>query len=116
MSTPADLALSHISVPIYWSLPGPAAFLTGLAQAFEVSQALLVRIETPELPGVRHTVGDALRRACHDPERIEFLDVHEGSHLDSDIGHHFKRPKLSAIELAAWSSAPKTTVVLTPHS
>lgn len=59
---------------------------------------------------------DALHKACHDPERIEFLDVHEGSHLESDIGHHFGRPRLSAAEFANWSALPRTTIVLTPYS
>lgn len=116
MSADADLMHARISVPTYWSLPGPSGFLASLVHAFESSRTLLVRIESPEFTGVRHTIGDALRKACHEPERIEFLDVHEGSHLDSDIGHHFERAKLSAAELAAWSAPPRTTVVLTPHS
>lgn len=116
MSSVADLTLARISVPIYWSLPGPSSFLATLVHACESSRALLVRVENLELFGVRHTIEDALRKACHEPERIEFLDVHDGSHLDSDIGHYFERATLAASELAVWSAPPRTTVVLTPHS
>ncbi|QKI70658.1 hypothetical protein [Achromobacter xylosoxidans] len=116
MNTIVEHAPAHVSVPIYWSLPGPAKFLTELIQTFDLAQAFVVRIENPEITGVRKTIGDALRKACHEPERIQFLDVHEGSHLESDIGHHFGKPKLSAMQLASWSAPPKATVVLTPHS
>ncbi len=116
MNAIVELAPAHVSVPIYWSLPGPVKFLAELIQAFDSTQALVVRIENPEITGVRQTIGDALRKACHEPERIQFLDVHDGSHIESDIGHHFGRPKLSAMQLASWSTPPKTTVVLTPHS
>lgn len=112
----SDLRTPQISVPLYWSLPGPRRFLAQLAYTLDVARPFVVQLDTFDVAGIKQVVRDALHKACHAPERIEFLDVHEGSHLESDIGHHFGRPTLSAVEFANWSASPRTTIVLTPHS
>ena len=105
-----------VSVQLYWSLPRPSRFTVELTHALEVSRALVVRLEVSYISGLRHTLREALSSACPEPERIEFVDLDEGSHLESEVGHHFDRPTLSALEFATWSSLPRTTVVLTPRT
>jgi hypothetical protein len=111
-----DPRAPQISVPLYWSLPGPVNFLAELAQALDTVSPFVVRLNSSEVAGIRQVVRDALHKSCHEPERIEFLEVHEGSHLESDIGHHFGRATVSAAEFANWAMPPRTTIVLTPHS
>lgn len=105
-----------VSVALYWALPGPSRFSAELSHALESSGTLVVRIDASHITGLRHAVRDALSGACSVPERVEFVDLDEGSHLESDVGHHFGRATLSAMEFATWSSLPRTTIVLTPRT
>lgn len=106
----------QVSVPIYWAMPGPASFLVELGHKLEVHSALSVCLARGAVAGAQLVMTDAFKRACHEPERVVFLDVHDGSHIESDVGHHFARIKLSAMELAHWTQPPRVTVVLTPLS
>lgn len=111
-----DPLAAQVSVPIYWAMPGPTSFLTNLAHLLDSHAALTVCLQRGAIAGAHDVINDALRRACHEPERVVFLDVHEGSHIESDIGHHFGQTKLSAMQLAHRSQPPRVTVVLTPLS
>lgn len=111
-----DPIAAQVSVPIYWAMPGPTSFLTDLAHLLDSHPALTVCLERGAVAGAHDVINDAFRRACHEPERVVFLDVHEGSHIESDIGHHFGQTKLSAMQLAHRSQPPRVTVVLTPLS
>ena len=106
----------QVSVPIYWAMPGPTSFLVKLGHMLEAHSAGTVCLARGAVAGAQHVINDAFKRACHETERVVFLDVHEGSHIESDVGHHFARGKLSAMELAHWSQPPRVTVVLTPLS
>lgn len=106
----------QVSVPIYWAMPGPTSFLVELGHMLEAHSAVTVCLTRGAVAGAQHVINDAFKRACHEPERVVFLDVHDGSHIESDIGHHFAQVKLSAMELAHWLQPPRITVVLTPWS
>ena len=110
------LTRTSLAVVLYWSLPGPSQFKRELAQVLDSTQALVVRIDTSEITGIRHALREALTSACHAPERIEFVDLYEGSHLESEIGHHFGQATMSPLELANCSVVPRTTIVLTPRA
>lgn len=114
MST--DPTAAQVSVPIYWAMPGPASFLSDLGHLLDSHRALTVCLEREAVAGDHDVIIDAFKRACHEPEQVVFLDVHEGSHIESDIGHHFGLMKLSAMQLAHRSQPPRVTVVLTPFS
>jgi len=116
MMTTTDHTLAQVSVPIFWAMPGPTSFLIELGHQLEAHSAVCIRLERGAVAGAQHVINDAFRRACHEPERVVFLDVNEGSHIESDVGHHFARVKLSAMELAHWCQPPRVTVVLTPLS
>jgi hypothetical protein len=90
--------------------------LAELGDALERSSTLVVRLNAPGVTGLKHAVHDALRKGCHEPERIEFIDVEDGSHVESDIGHHFSQPTMSAAEFATRTTTPRVTIVLTPTS
>lgn len=114
--TTSDYTPAQISVPIYWSMPGPTAFLAELGHSLEANPAMTICLQRGAVAGAQSVINDALRRSCHEPERVVFLDVNEGSHIESDVGHHFQKGKLSAMQLAHWSAPPRVTVVLTPYS
>lgn len=116
MTTSTDHTAVQVSVPIYWAMPGPTSFLAELGHLLEAHSAVAVCLERGAVAGAQHFINDAVKRACHEPERVLFLDVHDGSHIESDIGHHFARVKLSAMELAHWAQPPRVIVVLTPFS
>jgi hypothetical protein len=113
MSTPNPTALS---VALYWSLPGPSRFTSELAHSLDSTTVLVIRIDSSHVTGIRHALREALTSACHVPERVEFVELDEGTHLESDVGHHFGRATVSALELATWSAPPRTTIVLTPRT
>ncbi|MBP6892928.1 MAG: hypothetical protein KBC94_00780 [Pseudacidovorax sp.] len=113
MSTPNPTALS---VALYWSLPGPSRFTSELAHSLDSTAVLVIRIDSSHVTGIRHALREALTSACPAPERVEFVELDEGSHLESDVGHHFGRATVSALELARWSAPPRTTIVLTPRT
>jgi len=114
--TSSDQTPAQVSVPIYWAMPGPTSFLVKLGHLLEANPAMTVCLQRGAIAGAQHVINDAFKRACHEPDQVVFLDVHEGSHIDSDVGHHFRAGRLSAMQLAHWSQSPRVTVVLTPHS
>lgn len=113
MNGPSRTALA---VALYWSLPGPSRFTRELAHALDSASTLVVRIDVSEITGIHYALREALMSACPAPERIEFIDLDEGSHLESEVGHHFGRATMSSMELANWEDLPRTTIVLSPRS
>lgn len=105
-----------LHVELYWSLPGPRRFLSTLVQAIESNPVVVVRIDRSHITGVNLALRQALDAAAQHPERAEFIDLEDGVHLESAIGHHFGRETLSALELAAWTAPPRTAIALTPKS
>lgn len=113
MNSPPRIALA---VALYWSLPGPSRFTRELAHALDSASTLVVRIDVSEITGIHYALREALTSACPAPERIEFIDLDEGSHLESEVGHHFGRATMTSMELANWEGLPRTTIVLSPRS
>lgn len=105
-----------LSVELYWSLPGPRRFMAELVQAIEKSPAVVVRIDRAHITGVNLALRQALEAATQQPERSELIDVDDGVHLESAIGHHFERATLSAMQLAGWASPPRVVIGVTPKS
>lgn len=105
-----------LAVELYWSLPGPRRFMSELVHALDASSVVVVRIDHSHITGVNLALRQALEAALQNPERGEFIDLDDGVHLESAVGHHFGREMLSALELAAWKMPPRTAIALTPKS
>lgn len=105
-----------LSVELYWSLPGPRRFMAELVQSIETSSAVVVRIDQSHITGVNLALRQALEAATQQSERSELIDLDDGVHLESAIGHHFDRATLSALELAGWTSPPRVVIGVTPKS
>lgn len=108
MSPPAE--------SIFWLLPGPAAFVDAIASTIPKARALLVAAQGRPVIGFWAAVERALAAAHATHDRVQTLSVDDGSHIESDVGHHLGAASITASSLVHWSGPGRRTFVLAPKS
>ena len=108
--------ISPSAEPIFWLLPGPAAFVDALASAIPKARALAVAAQGRPVIGFWAAVQRALEAAHATNDQVHTLNVDDGSHIESDIGHHVGAVSITAAKLAHWSGPGHRTFVLAPKS
>ncbi len=105
-----ETALSGSS--IYWMLPGPAAFFDEISRGLTRQQALVVMTHGHGVLGFTPTFELALASAHFVDESPIRLTVGDGTHLESDIGHHFGHTTIDASRLAGFNTGGRPQVVV----
>ena len=108
--------ISPSAEPIFWLLPGPAAFVDALASTIPQARALAVAAQGRPVIGFWAAVQRALEAAHASSDQVQTLNVDDGSHIESDIGHHVGAASITAARLAHWSGPGHRTFVLVPKS
>ena len=107
---------SPFAASIYWMLPGPQGFIDSVSHAIAHSRALVVAAQGRAVTGFWYAFEHALRASHADTDQPIRLNVEDGSHIDSDVGHHMGLATMSPSQLAHHASGRRHTIVLTPRT
>jgi len=101
---------------IYWMLPGPRGFIDSVSHAIANSRALVVAAQGRAVTGFWYAFEYALRVSHAEAEQPIRLNVEDGSHIDSDVGHHLGLVTASGSQLARHTANARQTIVLAPRT
>ena len=107
--------ISPLAAPIFWLLPGPAAFIDEVTSMIPKFRALAVMAQGRPVIGFWAAIERALEAAHARSDVVRTLNVDDGSHIESDIGHHMGATSMTAARLAAAGEGGRT-FVLAPKS
>jgi len=109
-----DAVLPPFAASIYWMLPGPRDFVDSVSHAIANSRALVVAAQGRAVTGLRFAFEHALRASHSDIDQPIRLRIEDGTHIDSDVGHHMGLATMSASQLARHGCGMRHTIVLAP--
>lgn len=101
---------------VYWMLPGPRAFIEAISHGISRAKAVLVEVQGRGVINFPSAFEQALRVTHTEAEQSIRLSVEDGSHIESDIGHHLNLATISPRQLAQIQGARHHKIVLTPRS
>lgn len=104
-----------IAPAIYWMLPGPRAFIDSISHGVSHGRAVLVEVQGRGVIGFWYAFEQALLATHTDSEQPLRLTVEDGSHIESDVGHHLGLATISPSQLAQHMGIRHRKIVLTPR-
>ena len=105
-----------IAASIYWMLPGPQGFIDSVSHAIVNSRALVVAAQGRAVTGFGYAFERALRASHAEIDQLVRLNVDDGSHIGSDVGHHMGLATMSPSQLARHATGRRHTIVLAPKT
>jgi|GEM_PF-4180982 len=111
-----DRVQAPIAASIYWMLPGPRGFIDSVSHAIAHSRALVVAAQGRAVTGFGYAFEHALRASHADTDQPVRLNVEDGSHIESDVGHHMGMATMSPSQLARHAIGKRHTIVLAPKT
>ena len=101
---------SSIDTALYWSLPGPRALFTRVAEAAVISRAFWINLPHIPVRGTWEKIKEGLRSA-NIATPID-LTIRAGTDIGAEIGVHVHERRITAAQLAMHVAQIRTAVIL----